>query len=181
MALIDGINGQSLYFAAAQSAASQAAKDQTAKKNERAAATKKSSFATAFEQKQAEQELISEGLPLEIAGMSQEEAIIFLKDAIDESGDLLKREQNPANMEKFRKSVSQFMKYIVKNNYEIVKQKRFGRNRKGRPVDPRIQIRIIDEKLNELARGVLYNQQKNLNVLARVEELNGLIVDLIAA
>ncbi|MBP5284360.1 MAG: DUF327 family protein, partial [Treponema sp.] len=60
-------------------------------------------------------------------------------------------------------------------------QKRFGRTRKGRPLDPRIQIQIIDQKLNQLARDVLYTQSKNLDILARVEELNGMIIDLIAA
>ncbi len=181
MALIEGINGQSLYFAAAQSAANKAAQDQTARKNEKAASAKKSRFATEFEKKQQEQQFISEGLPLEILEMSQEDAVVFLKDAVESSGDELKRDQSPENMEKYRRNVSSFIKYIVKNNFEVVSQKRFGRTRKGRPLDPRIQIQIIDQKLNQLARDVLYTQSKNLDILARVEELNGMIIDLIAA
>ena len=46
---------------------------------------------------------------------------------------------------------------------------------------PYHQIQIINQKLNNLASDMLFNHSKNLNLLARLEEINGMIVDLIAA
>ena len=170
------INSQSLYFAATQAASGQMA--QQAKKTRD---TQKSSFATAFERRREEANLVSEGLPPEIAGMSEDEAIVFLKDAMDVAGDELKERQNLESMEKYRKKVSQFMKYVARNNFEVITKKRFGRNRKGKPVDPYVQVQVINQKLNQLASEMLILHGANLKLLAKVEELNGLIVDLMAA
>ncbi|WP_296328417.1 YaaR family protein [uncultured Treponema sp.] len=169
------LSSQSLYFAATQAASQQQA--QQAKKAEK---KEKSAFASAFEKRKAEANLVSEGLPPELAGMSEEEAIVFLKDAMDMAGDELKARQDLASMEKYRRKVSQFMKYVAKNNFEIISKKRFGRNRKGRPVDPYIQVQVIDQKLNQLASEMLILHGANLNLLAKVEEIQGLIIDLMA-
>ena len=169
------LSSQSLYFAATQAASQQQA--QQAKKAEK---KEKSAFASAFEKRNAEANLVSEGLPPELAGMSEEEAIVFLKDAMDMAGDELKARQDLASMEKYRRKVSQFMKYVAKNNFEIISKKRFGRNRKGRPVDPYIQVQVIDQKLNQLASEMLILHGANLNLLAKVEEIQGLIIDLMA-
>ena len=43
-----------------------------------------------------------------------------------------------------------------------------------------VQIQVIKEKLETLTNDIIYNHSKNLNILAKIEELNGLIVDLLA-
>lgn len=169
------LNSQSLYFAATQAASQQMA--QQAKKTEK---KEKSAFAMSLSHNQEKAQLMSEGLPVELAGMTQEEAIVFLKDEMDMAGDELKARQSLEAMEKYRKRVSQFMKFVVKNNFEFIRKKRFGRNRKGKPIDPFCQIQIIDQKLNQLANEMLILHGANLNLLAKVEEINGLIIDLMA-
>lgn len=180
MADISSVNtqltSQSLYFASAQAAAQQMAQHETRKSEK----SHKTSFSSAFKKAQETAQLVSEGLPAEIAGMSEAEAIVFLKDAVDMAGDELKEQQNLEAMEKYRKKVGQFMKYVVRNNFEFIKKKRYGRNRKGKPVDPYFQIQIIDKKLNQLASEMLIIHRKNLDILAKIEEINGLIVDLMA-
>ncbi len=190
MAEISTLQSSALYFSGVQSAASQQAKN--AQKSEKSAKNSKISFASSLKKAQEEKNLISEGLPPEIAGMSGEEAVIFLKDAVDIAGDELQRKQDRASIDRYREKVSQFIKFIVKNNYEVVVQQRKKFNpvtgkweipisrKSGKPVDPRIQIRVINEKLNQFTSDFLYNHRKNLNMLARIEEINGLIVDLLA-
>ena len=92
------LNSQSLYFAATQAASQQLA--QQAKKTEK---KQKSSFASSLSAHQAKAQLLSEGLPVELAGMSDEEAVVFLKDQMDLAGDELKRHQSLEAMEKYRK------------------------------------------------------------------------------
>ena len=59
------------------------------------------------------------GLPIEIASMTEEEAVIFLKDAADIAADKLRKSQMPDVYADYRLKVSQFLRYIVKNNFEI--------------------------------------------------------------
>lgn len=172
------LSSQSLYFAATQAASQQMA--QQARQAQKTEKKERSAFASALNRQQETAQLISEGLPVELAGMTEEEAIVFLKDEMDIAGDELKAKQNLEAMEKYRKKVGQFMKYVVRNNFEFIKKKRFGRNRKGRPVDPYCQIQVIDQKLNQLASEMLILHGSNLRLLAKVEEINGLIVDLLA-
>ncbi|MCK5198436.1 MAG: DUF327 family protein, partial [Spirochaetales bacterium] len=40
-------------------------------------------------------------------------------------------------------------------------------------------IRVVDEKLERLAAGVLQNQSDKLYILEKIEEINGLIVNLL--
>lgn len=172
----NSLSSQSLYFAATQTASQQAAKH--AKQIER---NSKASFSSSLKRIQEEAELASAGLPKEIAGMSEEDAIVFLKDAVDIAGDELKLSQSPENLENYRKKIGQFMKYVVRNNFEVIEKRRFGRNRRGKQLAPYYQIQVINQKLNNLASDMLYNHSKNLSILARIDEINGLIVDLLAA
>ncbi|MBQ7159450.1 MAG: YaaR family protein [Treponema sp.] len=180
MPSIDSIGSQAMYLAAAQAASQQAARNQQAKKQEQTGKAAPPSFISALTKSQEEATLVQEGLPLEIAGMNTEEAVVFLKDAVEMAGDELKQRQDLASMEKYRQKVKQFMQYIIKNSFEVEKTQRRGFNRKGRKIDPRVQVKIIDEKLNKLASEMMYLQRANLQLLAKVEEINGLIIDLIA-
>lgn len=170
----------SLYFQAASMAAKAQAKSNGTDKTNKKQSIKKGSFSSAMQKSVEEASLASEGLPVEIAGMEPEEAIIFLKDAADIAADALKENQLPEYFTDYRKKVSQFLKYIVKNNFETKTTQRKGFNRSGRPYNPQTQIYIIDQKLDEMARWMLYEHKRTLNMLAKIEEIQGMLVDLIA-
>lgn len=173
-------NTQSLYFAAAQSASQQAAKQ--AKKSQKSPFLSRLSFSETLQKSKEEAQLSAEGLPIEIAGMDIESAIVYLKDEADMASDKLKESQIPENIENYRKKIGQFLKFVERNNFEVIEIRRFGRNRRtGQRATPFHQIQVINQKLNNLASDMLFNHSKNLNLLARLEEINGLIVDLIAA
>ena len=180
MADVGSVNQTSLYFAAAQAAAQQQARQtQQQGKSEK---TGRTAFASSLKRQQEALSLASEGLPPEIAGMDEESAVVFLKDAVDIAGDELKEQQSLAAIENYRKKLSQFLKYLTRNNFEVIQHRRRGRNRKtGKAADPYIQIQLINQKLDHLTSDLLYNHSRNLNMLARVEEINGMIIDLLAA
>jgi uncharacterized protein len=175
MTAIETVN-QSLYFSA--TAASQEFAKKTQKKEKLPG---KTSFSGILKKSQEEADLISEGLPPEIAGMEDEEALVFLKDEVDIAGDALKSNQGLAALEQYRKKISQLMKFITRNNFAVIEHKRHGFTRKGRPVDPYIQIKVINDKINNLTTDMIYNHADNLRLLAGIEEINGLIIDLLAA
>jgi uncharacterized protein YaaR (DUF327 family) len=177
---MDSVNSvnESLYFAAAQSISAKTA-SQTAKK-EKTEKTKKNAFSDALKKSEEEQSLIEEGFPVEIAGMQIEEAAIFLKDAVDIAGDKMRIDPSPSNFSTYRKKVTQFMRYIVKTNYEIEKHKRFGHTSKGKQLAPQTQIVVIDKKLDEMAEWFLHSHKDNITLLQKMDEIHGLIVDLMA-
>ncbi|MBD5407651.1 MAG: YaaR family protein [Treponema sp.] len=188
---IDSVNS-SLYFSVMANAANNAKDTQ---KSEKGRIEKKKSVFSSMIQKSAEvNELISAGLPPEIAGLSTEDAFVFLMDAIDISGDTLSESATAENFAHFRKSVSQFLKFLERNNYETSKIKRYGREyvhkgpfrspyfaeRKERP-DPWVQVRIVNEELDKFAREFLEGHADKIQMLARVNEIKGLLVDFFAA
>lgn len=175
---MDGVDSVSsgLYFNATQFVAAENARKTN--KKEKSGQVKKSAFATAFEKSRLEHQLQMEGFPVEIAGMEVEEAARFLKDAADMAADKLKECQMPEYFADYRKKVSQFMRYVVKNNFTIEQHARPPR--RGRKVQPQTQVVVINQKLDELARWLLSGHSETLLMLKKIDEINGLLVDLMA-
>lgn len=171
-------NSTALYFTAAASAANQMTAE-AARKKEKTSGT--SRFSSLLKSKQEENFFVSQGLPAELMGLSEEEAIVYLKDQVDMAGDALSISASIDKFENYKKAVSQFVKYIEKNNYVIREHKRFGRSRRGKQRDPAIQIITINEKLDRLAYDLWYNHLDKLRLLEKIHEINGLIIDLMAA
>ncbi len=101
-----------------------------------------------------------------------------LLDDIHEAGENLKEVPTLQNVKLYKSSVSRFLKFVVKNSLEtettagsnfnpLKKQKKYT------------IIRVVDEKLERLAAGVLQNQSDKLSILEKIEEINGLIVNLL--
>ncbi len=97
-------------------------------------------------------------------------------DRIHESGEKLKKNPTYTLIKQYKKAVSGFIQYVIRNSFFVseeisgfsaIKRKRF------------LLIRVIDQKLEKLASGILQNQKDQLELLKRVEEINGLLVDLL--
>lgn len=185
MSSIDSLNS-SLYFSAAANVSKETQKRAETEKTK----SKRTSFSSMVEKQNELDSLASLGLPLEIAGMNTEDAFVFLKDEIDVTADDLSENMTAENFARFRKSVSQFMKFLEKNNYEVKTTKRGGRERvhKGlspffaemRKPDPYIQVKVINKKLEELATMILQNHEDKLKMMAKLDEIKGMIVDFYA-
>lgn len=169
----------SLYFSASQAAAVNMASSQT-KKNEKSGKVKGKMFSSAFEKAREENLLVQEGLPPEIAGMDTEEAAIYLKDEADIAADRLKENQLPENFNAYKKKVSQFLRFLSKNNYNVYKQDRIKTRRTLKKPNPHTQVQIINQKLDEMAMWLLSSHKDTFKILSRVEEIQGLIIDLMA-
>lgn len=179
--------GNSTYYAGLHNATKETARES---KKEKINSSKQLSFSKLINSKKSENynpEL--KDFPEEIYSMSVEDAAIFLKDAVDIAGDKLSENTSTENILEFKKTVQQFIKFVVNNNFEIHKKNiRGGRtplqifstyNTRPTPKDPRVTIEIINKKLDNMVRGMLTNQEKNLAILAQANEIKGLIIDLI--
>jgi uncharacterized protein YaaR (DUF327 family) len=71
--------------------------------------------------------------------------------------------------------VKQFIGYLVTHNIDVTEQ--FS----GTTIMRRkkyMLIKVIDDKLETLSKEFLRGQSASLSILGRVEEINGLLVDL---
>lgn len=196
MAEIDSL-GTNYYYAGVQNASNNGVKRNN--KADESSRVKKSRFSDLLKtEKEAESEFAAQGLPPEIATMTIDEAAIFLKDAVDLAGNDLSEEITEENIQKFKTAVTQFITFVINNNFEVSSKRK--KNRLGKDmmvpsrtnffsdyslpphkIDPRYQINTINEKLDALARMTLDTQMDNLKLLAKVDEIKGLIVDLISS
>lgn len=197
MAEIDSL-GSNYYYSGVQNASHETIKRNTEKKEiNKTTGSKRLSFEKLLKGDEVEEpQFITEGLPPEIATMSIDDAAVYLADAVSMAGNNFSEEQSQENLEKFKTSVSQFIKFVVSNNFEVTKHP----NPKKRRAQPpsrlfffsdytvpkatrpeKTSIEIINEKLDALARETLSNQSSNLKLLAQVNEIKGLIVDLMSS
>jgi uncharacterized protein len=111
---------------------------------------------------------------------SVEEPLEELLDEVHMAGDDLKKSPVYKHIKKYRHAVQRFLRFVVDNSYAVSKAKlsRFQvLKRRGQP--ELTLVTVVNSKLDALAAGILQNQLEQLEVLARVEEINGLLVDLI--
>ena len=190
MAEIDSL-GTNFYYAGVQNSSNQALKNQKTEKSQK---TTKSKFSDLVKSNQPDNaEETNNGLPSIISTMSIEDAAIYLKDAVDNAGNDFSDNQSEENLEKFKSSVRNFIKFLVENNYEISSYSK----RLRRPVPSRLfyfssysvppkkeqtikfKAETINQKLDDLARETLSTQMDNLKILAQVNEIKGLVIDLL--
>ncbi len=165
----------SLFFSAAAQQATHKKKEAEDKKAEK---VKSPRFSEMVKEAQTDFNIAELGLPAEITKLSKEEAVQVLLDTVYSSGDELKKSFNAETMAEYKKAVRNFLQFVVKSNYEIEMQS--GARMFGKKTKQFYLLQTIDEKLDALAAGVLYNNRDQMNMLAKIEEINGLLVDVIS-
>lgn len=190
MSEIDSLNS-SMYYAGVQNSTNEALRQ---RKSEKIDKSKKTKFSELLKSKADEEtSFITKGLPPEIREMSFEDAAVYLKDAVDITGDKLAGEINNENIQQFKQAVSNFLTFVVENNFEVVSRRSrrltivspvnfFSTyNTKGHPADPKVQVNVINEKLDLLTKSMLDTQKNNFKILQQIDEIKGLIVDLMSS
>lgn len=164
--------------ASKQQAAKQTAEEAEKKKVERSLPVR-NLFSDMLKKQDDEEKFSIEGMPPEIAKMSFEEALSFLLDQVTMAGDELKKEPYGDTFPKYRQKIAQFFRFVEKKAYDVqeIEVRRTARN-----LNPKKKyiIKVVDDKLDQLARDILYNQADQLMMLAKVDEINGLLVDMIS-
>ena len=65
---------------------------------------------------------------------------------------------------------------MVQNSYDIELHER----RKGKKKQIVMNVQVINKKLDDLAADILYNQADQLKILAKIDEINGIVVNLLS-
>ena len=105
-----------------------------------------------------------------------EEALTKLMDEVHSSGSDLIDRPFQEEILRYKRAVRNFVNYIVENGFEV--QTSQTKRRELKNLKPYVQVRIIDQKLEELAAAILSGQTNQLKRVAKIDEINGLLVDL---
>ena len=114
---------------------------------------------------------------------ASEEALTELMDAVHSAGSDLRDRPFHDEIIRYKKAVRNFVNYVIENGYELYKSQ--GAKKKvslrGETEWKSMvysQIRVVDQKLEELAAAILSGQADQLQRIAKMEEITGLLVDL---
>jgi len=118
-----------------------------------------------------------ESIPAHLAGLPPEKILESLLDDVHSAGDQLKDKPLPDNIVAYKNAVRSFIRYIVDRTYTVTESTSGGNILKRKKFT---QVQVIDQKLEQLAAGILSNQRPQLGLLEKIEEINGLLVDLMS-
>ena len=105
---------------------------------------------------------------------ASEEALTALMDAVHSAGsDLIDRPFHDEIL-RYKKAVRDFVHYVVDNAFALEK----SQTRRRGKTKIHVQIQIIDKKLDELAAAILTGQASQLEMVSKIGEIKGLLVDL---
>ncbi len=104
-----------------------------------------------------------------------EERVAALAVKIEDQGLLLAQRADIGEMERYRALIAELIAEVVANGYST---------RKERTIDPRGRVKIcttiskINEKLEELAREILSENKDRIEIITKIDDIKGLIVDI---
>ncbi|GHV95018.1 hypothetical protein AGMMS50293_13380 [Spirochaetia bacterium] len=119
-----------------------------------------------------------------------EETVNFLMDEVRSAGDTLRDHPFPDEIMRYKQAVRNFMHYVVENSYALEQEAGIPKSLKAGYKGPLwtpeareqkryTKIQVIDKKLEDLAAMLLASQMPQLALASRLEEISGLLVDLL--
>jgi len=119
-----------------------------------------------------------------------EETVNFLMDEVRSTGDVLKSRPLPEEILRYKQAVRNFINYTVQNVYSLEYDeglpKKFTPAFSGRRDTPEadkknvyLKIQVVDKKLEDLAAMLISSQMRQMELVSRLEEIRGLLIDLL--
>lgn len=96
-------------------------------------------------------------------------------DKVDKAGRDLLKGQGVAELKAYREAVRKFLEATVRQSFEMKDERRW--DRRGNHREYKLIVGI-NQQLEELARMVLEAQSSSMQVLSKLDEIRGLLVDL---
>jgi uncharacterized protein YaaR (DUF327 family) len=167
-------------------AAYAALKPETKKEKGRVGKGQRSRFSSVFERagKAGTEAASFRELPV------SDETVKLLMDGVQEAGEALRKRPFPEEILRYKEAVRDFMHYVVENGFAVDRSEGIPnylrpayRGGRGTPEAlarrPYVSVQVVDRKLEDLAAALLAGQAHELELAARLEEITGLLIDLL--
>lgn len=98
-----------------------------------------------------------------------------LMEEITMQGDKLAKHRDIKDMKKYRGLVKDFLNEIVNRSHSFSRENFLDRRGRHRVYGI---VRLVDAKLDELAQELVKDEKDNLNILSKIGEIRGLLLDI---
>ena len=98
-----------------------------------------------------------------------------LMEEITMQGDKLAKHRDIKDMKKYRGLVKEFMNEIINRSHSFSRENFLDKRGRHRVYGI---VRLVDEKLNELAQELVKDEKDNLGILSVIGEIRGLLLDI---
>ena len=117
-----------------------------------------------------------EGLNPEERKNAVDDTLAVLQDEVYSSGANLAENVNEETINKYKKAVKSFVNFALQHSLNVKAITSGGLN----PLKQRnyVIVKVIDEKIDKLTQELLFNQLEKLQILAKLDEIKGLLVKL---
>ncbi|MDR1693164.1 MAG: YaaR family protein [Oscillospiraceae bacterium] len=105
------------------------------------------------------------------------EMLTAMSEEILRQGEVLARRYDIAELKRYKKLITEFMQEAVRFTYEF--KKRSTRDGRGRHHMYAI-IRRVNERLEKMTQDILSRQTDQLQLMADIDDIHGMLVDLFA-
>ena len=112
---------------------------------------------------------------IEEAGLA--ERLNLMMEEIVMQGDKIVKRMDVRDMRRYRTLIKEFMNEIVNRSHKFSRENFLDRRGRHRVYG---SIRLVDEKLDELAQELVNEESDKIAILARVDEIRGLLLDIFA-
>jgi len=102
---------------------------------------------------------------------SKEEIESYIKE-IKSIGEKVVANQNYSDVVNYKKAIKSYLKSVVDYMYSLNQDSSFWDGNYFKTV------KIVDEKLESITKELLYDQKDNIDLATKIDEINGLLVDM---
>lgn len=98
-----------------------------------------------------------------------------LMEEITMQGNKLAKHRDIRDMKRYRGLVKDFLNEIINRSHSFSRENFLDRRGRHRVYGI---VRLVDEKLDELAQELVKDEKDNLNILSKIGEIRGLLLDI---
>jgi uncharacterized protein YaaR (DUF327 family) len=98
-----------------------------------------------------------------------------LMQQIDAQGEKIAKHMDVADMKRYRSLVKEFMNEVVNRSHEFSRENFLDRRGRHRVYGI---VKLVDKNLDDLARELVKDEKDNMEILNKVGEIKGLLLDI---
>jgi uncharacterized protein YaaR (DUF327 family) len=108
-----------------------------------------------------------------------ESALTELLEAVENAGKALLARPMPDEIQAYKRAVGGFLQFIEQNAFSVAHETApFAKFKQPGQRKAFSTLKVVNEKLQHLAEDIMTGQVKQIKLLERIQEINGILVDL---
>lgn len=101
----------------------------------------------------------------------------LMMEEITMQGKKLKKHMDIRDMKRYRELIKSFMNEIVNRSHKFSRENFLDRRGRHRVYG---MIKLVDENLDKLAEALLQDEKDGIEILSRIDEIQGILLDILA-